>query len=627
MKSDTLTVQQIFQDRRQYRVPFYQRPYVWNREDQWERLWSDVQDKADARLQGGATHPHFMGAVVLEPQQRRGLIGVERLHIIDGQQRLTTLQYVLCALAHCLRESGLMALLPLVDACRTNPNPETMEDKDIERFKLWPTFRDRGQYLESMTADTLDQLRERFPESFRANGWLRKIGVEHPPALEAIWYFREQIGQWLNGGGAPENSARAEAVTTAILCDLSIVCISLGEDDDAQIIFETLNGHGAELNATDLIRNFIFMRAGTDADQLYSNLWAQFEASFWSESQTRGRLRRPRLEWFVQTALQAEAGDDIDIGRLYSGYRRFAGSGASARPAAEQLEVLNRYAEHYRALVTGIGDTPIALLGRRMTTWDASTIHPLALRIADAGLEAKEQQDIFDDIESYFVRRAVCRLPTKNYNKVFAQQLKKLAASDIGHTEFRNALAEPTGDASRWPRDDEFRRAWLEGEIFPGRLDAARLRTIFHRLETAMRSARTEENVPLLLENLDVDHILPQSWYAYWRLSDGQSATLEEAQHALLSQFADQPATGKARAVLAREQHVPRIGNLTLIHYGVNRGLQNRAFGEKRQAFFENSNLQINRALMLREKWDEVAIQERGELLFEFARKIWRGPT
>ena len=75
---------------------------------------------------------------------------------------------------------------------------------------------------------------------------------------------------------------------------------------DQSIIFETLNGHGAELHATDLIRNFIFMRAGNDAAELYTNLWSQFESPLWSESQSRGRLNRPRLEWFVQTAVQAE---------------------------------------------------------------------------------------------------------------------------------------------------------------------------------------------------------------------------------------------------------------------------------------------------------------------------------
>ena len=76
MHSTTVTVQQIYQDRRQYRVPFYQRAYVWNREEQWGPLWEDIRDKAEARIQDNKPVPHFMGAVVLEPQKKLGLLGV-----------------------------------------------------------------------------------------------------------------------------------------------------------------------------------------------------------------------------------------------------------------------------------------------------------------------------------------------------------------------------------------------------------------------------------------------------------------------------------------------------------------------------------------------------------------------
>ena len=87
MKSETITIQNMFQDRRQYCVPFYQRAYVWTLRDQWEQLWDDIREKADARIAKRNATPHFLGAVVLDPQDREGLIGVDLLHIIDGQQR------------------------------------------------------------------------------------------------------------------------------------------------------------------------------------------------------------------------------------------------------------------------------------------------------------------------------------------------------------------------------------------------------------------------------------------------------------------------------------------------------------------------------------------------------------
>lgn len=627
MDSRTFTVQQIYQDRRQYRVPFYQRPYVWNREDQWGRLWEDIRDKAEARLQGGKAVPHFMGAVVLEPQKKPGLLGVERFHIIDGQQRLTTLQYVLTAVCHVLRELEQIKLLPLVEGCLANPNPATMEDSEVERFKLWPTFRDRQQFVGAMTAIAVDQWRERFPESFTKAGGLKKIGAVHPPALEAIYFFREAMLEWAKDTSESDLPVRVLALTSAVLTDLSIVCISLGEDDDAQVIFETLNGHGAELHATDLIRNFIFMRASSDADQLYANLWSQFEAELWSENQSRGRLNRPRLEWFVQTAVQAETGEDIDIGRLYAGYRRCVDGQPGLYGAAAQLEFLNRHAEHYKALVTGTGPSPIAMFGRRIAVWDASPTHPLSLRIAGSGLSAAEQQEVFDCIESYLVRRAVCGLTRKNYNKVFAQQLKKLVEGGGDPKSLRALLAEPAGDGSRWPRDAEFRLHWLEGDIYPGRLDAAKLRAMFHRLETVMRSERTEESVPLLLDALDIDHILPQSWYSHWPLVDGSRATEVQARESVLLALTGAELEPRTAEIVAREKHIPRIGNLTMVHYGVNRSLQNQFFDAKRKAFFDHSHLQLNRALTMHAEWDEAAIQARAEVLFKFAAEVWRGPA
>jgi len=627
MDSRTFTVQQIYQDRRQYRVPFYQRPYVWNRDDQWGRLWDDIRDKAEARLQGGKTFPHFMGAVVLEPQKKTGLLGVERHHIIDGQQRLTTLQYVMTALVHTLRAAKNDKLLPLIEACLTNSNPETMEDVAVERFKLWPTFRDRTQYERAMTATSLDELRQRFPASFTQTGSLRKIGADHPPALEAIVFFHEQMLDWVKDETEIDAGTRATALAAAILTDLSIVCISLGEDDDAQVIFETLNGHGAELHATDLIRNFIFMRAGTDADDLYNNLWSQFEAPIWSEKQTRGRLSRPRLEWFVQTAVQAQTGEEIDVGRLYAGYRRFVDSGTGPSAAGAQLGMLNRFGEHYRALVTGTGAEPIAVFGRRIAVWDGSPTHALALRVATSSLSADEQHEIYGCIESYLVRRAVCGLSRKNYNKVFAQQLKRLIDGDLTTVAFRTALASLSGEASRWPTDDEFKRQWIEGATYPGRLDAAKLRAIFHRLETAMRSEKTEESVLLNLDSLDIDHIMPTSWYGHWPLADGASASAFDALNAQPLRFANADVDPTTQAILDREDAIPRIGNLTLVHLGVNRALQNHGYGEKREALFEHSNLHLNRALMKRESWDEIDISARGKALFEFAVGIWPGPS
>lgn len=156
-----------------------------------------------------------MGAVVLEPQKKAGLLGVERHHIIDGQHRLTTLQYVLTTLVHTLRAAKHEKLLPLIEACLTNSNPETMEDESVERFKLWPTFRDRKQYEMAMTVGFVEALRDRFPSSFTQTGNLRKIGIDHPPALDAIMFFLDSMLDWVRDASEPEHGVSADDAEVA----------------------------------------------------------------------------------------------------------------------------------------------------------------------------------------------------------------------------------------------------------------------------------------------------------------------------------------------------------------------------------------------------------------------------
>ena len=624
MKSETWTVQQVFQDRRQYLVPFYQRAYVWNKEEQWDPLWTDVADKAESRSEGKAPAPHFLGAIVLEPQERRGLRGVETYHIIDGQQRLTTLQYLLASVAMAARESGANALLPLVEGCVWNPNPETMENADIERFKVWPTFRDRTVYSATMTALDREGLSTSFPASFTQGGTLRKVGIDHPQAMEAIWFFRDKIDAWLT---EDMETRSLEHIAEAILRDLRLVSIMLQENDDAQVIFETLNGRGAELHATDLIRNFIFMRAdkdGTDSAMLYDTLWSPFEGPFWNEEQRRGRLKRPRLEWFIQTTVQAERAESVDIGKLYAEYRKFGLAGGTPVRAQTQLDILTAYADLYRQFVTGSGDTPIARFGQRMSAWDASPTHALAVRVAKSDLAPEAQDAIFIDIFSYLVRRAICGLTSKNYNNIFVSLLKDFAEAPNADT-VHDSLTVLDGKASRWPRDDEFRNAWLTAAVHEQIGDIARIRAMLVELENAIRSPRAEERFVPSQGGLDVDHILPDKWYEHWPLN-GEIVTQDEAAGVFLANLSGEDLGPKREAILGRQRLKATFGNLTLVHYGVNRSLQHAAFGPKRETLFAESNLHLNRSLMRAEDWSERSIEDRGASLFEKAVLIWPGP-
>lgn len=628
MKSDDITVEELFQERRQYMVPFYQRTYVWNRWNQWEPLWEDIQSKANDRIYGEST-PHFLGAVVLDRQPKPGLKGVDTLHIIDGQQRLTTLQFILKSVHIVLQQFDLTGLADIVKAQLFNSNPSTMRNPEIEKFKVWPTFRDRDDYRSALHATNRNELRTIFPESFTQRETLRKIAINHPPALEAIWFFSERFQNWINEGENHNIPDRADALATAILQDIKVVSIVLDKEDDAQVIFETLNGRGAELHATDLIRNFIFMRAdrdGADAKKLYDTYWSKFETDYWKSNQTRGRMQKPRMEWFVHACLLTELCEEVDLGRLYFEYRRFVISDEKPIPAETQLITLSKYAGIYQELVKGEGDSLIARFGRRIAPYEVTTLYPLALLIASSQIADESKDVMLTMLVSYIVRRAICGLTTKNYNNVFISILRELSEKGLSPETLRNILSKSKSDASRWPTDGEFRNFCQTASIYPGRVDAAKMRSFLGEIETKLRSAGKSEDVfEAKPGSLDIDHILPRSWYEHWPLSNGEKAKQNEIYSIQYKLFTDEPLDEREKSIILRENSIGILGNLTLLNLSVNREAQNKAFSVKKKLLLENTNLRLNIPLLGLHKWDEQAIKDRARSLTDAALQIWPG--
>ncbi|MCP5299409.1 MAG: DUF262 domain-containing protein [Chromatiaceae bacterium] len=557
------------------------------------------------------------------------LIGVDTLHIIDGQQRLTTLQFVLKAAKIALKSVNATSISEIIASTLINSNPDTMRDAEVEKYKVWPTFRDRDNYKLAFAAESRDQLMHSFPDSFTQRESLRKIGINHPSPLEAIWFFSGQFEQWIKAGEENEVSLRSETLATSILQDLKVVSIVLDKEDDAQVIFETLNGRGAQLHATDLIRNYIFMRAdqeGENSKQLYDGLRSPFEKPYWNEVQRRGRMSKPRVEWFVHSFLQAIMQEDVDLGRLYFEYRRFVFSDVMPRKASNQLTLLARYSELYKKMMDRRGAEPISALGRRIAPFEVTTLHPLALFIGASEIGDDEKASMYELLVSYIVRRQICGLTPKNYNNVFSSLLKGLSKSAVSPSALRELLGSLAGEASRWPRDEEFRNACETVTLFPGRLDSSRMRAVLSELEFSLReSSRTEDPLWAEMGHLDVEHVLPQSWYAHWPLPDGDMAEKKELSSIGLKQLLGTELNEREKAIIEREEKLKTLGNLTLLNLSVNREAQNKEFSIKKRLLLENTNLRLNIPLLAKNEWNEMGIKERGKLLAIAALSTWPG--
>ena len=335
METQVRTPQMVFMQPQRLIVPLFQRPYVWNEENHWAPLWADVTRVAERLLRDphGKHQPHFLGAVVLQQVQNQTGSMQERT-VIDGQQRLTTLQLLLEALHAELDAVGTTAPAMRVEALVTNAEP--FWERPEDRFKVWPTNRDRPAFNEVMGALP--------PVDYTGlTNWGARLVAAHQ-------FFAEQAREWLRRTGEEDVVDRALALERSVRELLQIVVIDLTADENAQEIFETLNARGAQLTAADLIKNFIFQRlmeSGVDVEVAYEQNWKEFETGFWETDVSFGRIRYSRSSIFLNHWLIARTGEEIVAREVFTRFKLYSDHQAStAMP--KLLEQVRRSALVYR---------------------------------------------------------------------------------------------------------------------------------------------------------------------------------------------------------------------------------------------------------------------------------------
>lgn len=636
MNPHKVTVDLIFTMHSRHLVPIFQRQYVWGEQDQWAPLWQDVilkaQELLTVPLPGRQPRKHFMGAVVLRGIPPTGL-GYQAYEVIDGQQRLTTLQLLLIALRDYSRERELTPITNLLTGMTQNP---PYVGAEYEQWKVIPTTRDRQDFQDVLEAGSPDELLRRRPPVRRK--YFRE--PDPPPRiLGAYYFFFAAIRRFTETNQDFDDESllvdetiiarRVEALVRAITQQLEIVRIDLDQDDDPQIIFETLNARGVRLLPSDLVRNYIFLEAtrqyGAQAriQELYNTYWRSYDetksASFWKEPVRQGRLINPRFELFLfhfLTSQLSRLDEDIQLTHLYRAFGDWWHEGpAGGRDVEQALQIIQRYSVFYQRLFAADNQERIAVFGRRMKTMDVSTVYPLLLflfveREQDT---ANEVEGILDDLESYLVRRMVCGLTTKSYNRIFLKMLTDLRRGGIvNRAEVQQHLLSLTGPTAEWPTDEQFHERWLTSKVYEN-LRQARVVMILEALEWSEYGPLQERDRPPSGTAYSIEHILPQKPEEVdWPLP--VSPDDEEIQQNVL---------------LTREILKHTFGNLTLVTTPMNSKLSNGPFAAKEDALTNESTLMLNRYFSRHDitTWDEARIRERGERLFNRARTIWSRPN
>lgn len=608
MKPFTRSIIELFDGKKRFLIPLYQRQYAWRVQPQLELLWDDIERAVDRiETDRASLSPHFMGAIVVAQVKTFGK-QVQAFEIIDGQQRLTTFQLLIAALRDVAAANGSPYANELEKYLL---NDGVMEKPDVERFKLWPSLTDRRAFaaiiapatdLDAIAAKPIDE-----------DGFVRRAVAAHE-------WFKAQITAHVTIEGIFDED-RLETMFEALKEGLAAVSIELEGGDDPQTIFETLNSRGVDLTSADLMRNFIFQRAkglgqsdgSLIVDKLYEQHWLPLDRAFWLHQASRGRQTRQRLEWMLTDHLSMHTGEIVSVETLFEGYRRWI---LNTRPFASvpaELASITATAAIERRLFEQHLSDPIGDFGRFADAFDVSTAMPLVIYLATEAQLGDALDTALSALKSYILRRDICGLTTKNYNRFFVAIVSKLRqTADNKADVLLRYLADRQLDIDRWPDDTEWRRYWISKPQYKGPRQP-RLRYLFEAIEKAKRSGLSEDIE--IKSTLTIEHIMPQAWQSGWPISGFEHVD------------PDAPDEHWSQCAYQRNEMVNTLGNLTLLTQALNSSVSNGPYKVKMPAVRSHSSLALNRELHGFDHWNEDTIRERGAALFEIARKLWQAPN
>ena len=611
MDAKPLSIGKILSERQRFIVPVYQRTYAWTRRE-IDPLIDQIKGKADELISNGSVQfSHYMGALLLIPEADPVFGQIQRFNVVDGQQRLTTFHLCFAALREIARTLGLETLQRQLADLVLHGDDVPMKDRRNDRYKLEPTRYDRQTFRDIVDLRRAE-LQMAYSSQFYKNGNIRGDASQ---SIWAYWHLCTEFTDYV-GIAMSAAEARLRALSMALFEHFRLIVITLSKNDDAQVIFETLNSGGKPLAAMDLVRNDIFYRANKrqeDQESLLQDYWSGFEEKFWKDESAQGRIKKPRIDFFLSHALAAEQGRVMALGELFAEYKAFIRMRDFAT-TAEELITLSRYAPAYRQLVEVAGPPALRRLARRLAVFDVSTAYPLIMFIEAQDQDESTKSRLYDLIAAFIVRRSLGHLTTANYNNIFVDlvgQMRTGGTSEATLSAFFSNRKDT--DASRFPDDTEFRTAVAS---FPqyGWVAQSRLRLILEELEFA---ARDKFNVNgTIQDGLQIEHIMPQQWMACWPLPDGQ----------LVPSRIDYAVDGALQEKIeTRNRLVQTLGNLTLLTPPANASASNSSFDDKRPRL-NGSLLRLNVEVASHPTWDEQAITTRGKLLADLAVRLWPAP-
>ena len=610
LHAEPTTIHLAFPSRKQYAVPSYQRNYVWTREGQWEPLWDDVRGLTRQILTGKIGRAHFLGTIITKQTRAEGFI--DRWWVVDGQQRLTTLQILIAAACSVFSGRGLTKCASILTNVLVNPSEVVQDDSD--KYKIQHKSSDYEGFSRIIDAGI---------------GGTQVLEEKHLRLHDCYAYFRESLTAWFANVPEQSHDQHATALTKAILDNLQVVDIRLDGHENSHAIFEALNARGEPLTEWEKTKNYILSIAvrndDPDGDRTYTENLEQYDSDpYWDQWVSTSRFSGKRIDLFLSFFAQIElpnrrqqVSGESDLRTLSRSrlYREFRYVGEHLYRKSERelhglLERLGSYAAIYRQIDQKDGDTfsdYALLVMHRRDTLNLASLVPVFMVLVDRLGYGDDLDKALRIVDSYLMRRVAVKAYYSGFDDVAFDYAQ--TARDAPLDEICSRLIEAFDKSSwtsRWPANEEVVSHLREANMYRG-ISNPRIQLLLRGIAQRMHEERKDDLTMAFSAKttLTVEHVAPQEWERHWKadLSFGDS--------------------DEDRQRLNRLVH--RIGNLTLVTRALNPKLGNRAWHYKAKLLAAD-NLEMNRRLLNDidgATWNESEISRRSQIMADYVNKIW----
>lgn len=566
LQAGETTLNKLLNTSRQFIVPIFQRNYSWQK-SQYEQLWFDILRASKFKEKQN----HFIGSIVYidmgtpagRPQQ---------LLLIDGQQRLTTISILLCAIKDYVQKFNLETKLINLAKIK-NQFLYNSDEIDEDRYKLLLNVQDKETYIK-LIDNTI----------FTVNKPATNI-------IKCYEFFYERIEDFIKQYG------QIDEIYAGIF-KLSLVSISLDKDsDNPQMIFESMNSTGKDLSQTDLLRNYLLMDLTPEKQtRLYKTYWKPMEELF-GEDIYKNDVNK--FDYFIRDflILKSDTGYICKINNVYENFKRYYLDNNCEKFAV--LRDLFTYAKYYACIdLLQENDDELKLYWQEFKKLDSHVVYPFLLKLYDDYsrqiLIKEDFKKILQVVISYLWRRAICEIPTNSLSKTFATLYQAVDKDDYVNSVIKAFVFKSS--YKRFPSDYEVREKLQTKDIYHFRLRK-------YLLE-ALENYYHKEPIDLNTANYTIEHIMPQNieHNLSWQKMLGEDW---QEVHSL---------------------YLHSLGNLTITGY--NAEMSNKSFGEKvnGESGFKHSHLKLNESIAQCDVWNKKAIQRRTNILTDIILKIWKYP-